>query len=285
MCCTVGAGTKAELTDTRLYVGEATKDDKYVHVLAYQNNAKTNGPNAMILPFPTNVPMGPLNAIKTSGMKGFLNDIVEATKIPTKSMRSFSYAAVAGMSDSLAQVFDVGSYTVVLADKVTQVPEALKRVATIRRPEVTTQFLLHYGRLYPNQPVALCCWDGTIKDIEPLLWWYEPKNPDELFIPTMDAHDGGPPDLNATVDTDHFITVGSRIQSNGHEVSYSDFLPADALALLPLKAHGHQVPYKIQNGDSFVSVAQLRGSSRDNVIIKRGANSNTIHSENRMRGW
>ena len=180
MCCTIGAGAKAELTDTRLYVGEATMEGKYVHVLAYQNNAKTNGPNAMILPFPTSVPMGPSNTVKTSGMKEFLNDIAEATKIPTKGMRSMSFAAVAaGMSDSLAQVFDVSSYTVVLADKVTQVPEALKRVDERRRPEVTTQFLLHYGRLYPNQPVALCCWDGMISDVEPLLWWYEPKNPDE----------------------------------------------------------------------------------------------------------
>jgi len=30
-------------------------------------------------------------------------------------------------------------------------------------------------------------------DAEPLLWWYEPSDEENLFIPTMDAHDGGPP--------------------------------------------------------------------------------------------
>lgn len=288
MCCTIGNGVPAELTDTRLYAGEAMKDGKYVHVLAYQNSAKTSGPNAMIIPFPTDVPMTEHNVIPTSKFKKFLNDICEATAIRRRAFTKSAPIAVAAGTASLAQVFDVGSYTVILASKVSQVPEALKRVDASRRPEVTTQFLLHYGRLYPDQPVALCCWNGSIEKIEPLLWWYEPKNPDVLFIPTMDAHDGGPPDLNAEVKTDHIISVGSSIALSGDQVRYSEELPSVAKELLPLKVHGHRVPFNIQNGDSFVTVASLREASDDSkkvIIIKRGANINTINSEGEMVGW
>jgi hypothetical protein len=45
-------------------------------------------------------------------------------------------------------------------------------------------------------------------DAEPLLWWYEPKDPSHLFMPALDAHDGLPPEPGSDVDVDHVLVVG-----------------------------------------------------------------------------
>jgi hypothetical protein len=42
-----------------------------------------------------------------------------------------------------------------------------------------------------------------------MLWWYEPKYPDLMFFPALDAHTGKPPDLNANVLVDHCLVVAS----------------------------------------------------------------------------
>lgn len=275
MCCTIGASV-ATLSATRLYAGEAMFNDKYVHVLAYQNKAKSNGPNAMIIPFPTNVAMDESNVLDTSKYKNFLNDISEATKARTRSLSRgddlLSFGAVA----KSAKVFDVGDYTVILATNVAQVPEALKRVSVDKRPTVSNEFLIGYGVMYPNQPVALCCWKGSVEPA-PLLWWYEPKDKDTLFVPTMDAHDGKAPDVEAEVSVDHIISVGSNLFANGSMVYYEDFLYEGA-PLLPKKVQGIKFKGRMKNGDMFVSVADVRSKERG-ALIKRA----NFHTE--MNGW
>lgn len=272
MCMTIGK-EEAELSNTQIYVGEATREDKLVHVLAYQNTAESRGPNAMILPFPTSVPMGPNNIIDTRGFGNFLTDIGLATKEYTKSFSRSMMLNSAGAA-GFAQVFDSGSYTVILADHVAQVPEALTRVDAHKRPEITTQFLIRFGMMYPKQPVALCCWTGTLKS-EPLLWIYEPKSPEVLFVPTMDAHDGSPPDLDAMVQADHIISAGSRITEVGNRVNYSDLkktggsLPSEFDGLLPNRVRGYRLNRLVKNGDMFISTAELR--SAEKLFIKRGA--------------
>lgn len=289
MCCTIGE-VEAKLSDTKLYAGEAMHEGKYVHVLAYQNTAETDGsaPNAMIIPFPTNVPMGPANILDTSKYKGFLNDIGEATRIYAKSRGmmlgddhdELFFGSAAGM----AQVFDVGAYTVILADHVAQVPAALLKVAANKRPTISTQFLIRYGQMYPKQPVALCCWSGVV-EADPLLWWYEPKDPENLFIPTMDAHTGAPPDVNAIVYTDHIISVGSNINPTGERVSYSDSELYEGATLLPTHVHGTKQKGFVKNGDTFVNVKNMRDTKRIGTFIKRGANLNSIHTQDQMSGW
>jgi hypothetical protein len=264
MCCTF---TRSEMSNTRIYVGEAQRQGKLVHVLAYQNTAISKGPNAMVLPFPTETRMGQENVIDTRKFKNFLKDIGEATRHQTKGMRRGSMMLGSrGMdSDSLAEVFDVGSYTVVLAENVWQIPEALSRVSLEKRPNVTSDFLIGYSELYPEQPIAVCCWDGSI-EAEPLMWWYEPRNKDTLFIPTMDAHDGKAPKLGTPVNYDHILSVGSTTGNMGSEVHYSQTrsIPDEVRDLLPLRVHGKQLPEVLTNGDCFVKTAPLH-STRDQM--------------------
>lgn len=266
MCCTF---TASEMSNTRIYVGEAERKGKLVHVLAYQNNATAKGPNAMVLPFPTIDEMGPDNVIDTRKFKGFLKDISESTRYVTKgggTRRSMMLGSRGFDSDSLAEVFDVGSYTVILADNVFQIPEALSRVATDKRPRVSSDFLIGYNELYKDQPIAVCCWNGSI-EAEPLMWWYEPSNPEELFIPTMDAHDGGAPRVGSPVQYDHLISVGSTTGNSGTRVRYSDAqsIPSEVKELLPLHVHGGRMPEAAPNGDCLVKTSLLH-STREQLF-------------------
>ena len=265
MCCTF---TASEMSDTRIYVGEAQRKGKLVHVLAYQNTAAAKGPNAMVLPFPTHSEMGPDNVIDTRKFKGFLKQICDATRYVTKGARrgSMMLGSRGFDSDSLAEVFDVGSYTVILADNVFQIPEALSRVAADKRPRVSSDFLIGYNELYKDQPIAVCCWNGSI-EAEPLMWWYEPSDPDHLFIPTMDAHDGGAPRVGTPVQYDHLISVGSTTGNSGNRVVYSDArdIPKDVQELLPLHVHGGRMPETAPNGDCLVKTSLLH-STRESLF-------------------
>lgn len=247
MCITLSV---AEMSNTRLYAGEARIGDKYVHVIAYQNNATTKGPNAMILPIPAAVMPGPENVIDTRGFASFLDDIHQATKIKDAPL-SFG-------GGYEAEVFDVGSYTVVLAERYEAVAQAIAGVPSKRRPAVNPAVLRAFDELYPGWPLAVCCWDGAI-NAEPLLWWYEPKSPEWLFAPALDAHDGGPPNLDAHVFVDHFVAFGSTLDPVGEEVRYAGTIPAIARELLPTRVFGTRIDHTMPNGDFWLSTTALAG--------------------------
>src|SRR5574338_43200 len=281
MCCTFEV---SKMSNTKLYAGQAEKNGKTVHVLAYQNEATSSGPNAMVIPFPTSVKMTQDNIIDTSEFKNFLTDITNASKTVTKGARfsrgldddSLSFSA------NFAEVFDVGSYTVILADNVNQIPEALGRVPKAKRPNVSSDFLIGYGELYPDQPIAVCCWDGAI-EAEPLLWWYEPTDTTQLFIPTMDAHDGRAPKVGQKVDTDHTISVGAVGPVFGNKVRYSQKIPTEVADLLPTHVHGHRLPDYLENNDCFVKTSTLHQDAKESYLhgalaveIKRGSYKGTM---------
>lgn len=253
---------------THIYVGEAIHNEKYVHVMAYQNWAESDKPNAMILPIPTKQAVTRDNVLDTRTFKGFLKDISNASKHVVKSFRRNEGPASAG-SRGLADVFDVGSYTVILAEHAKQVPEALTRVPESKRPVISYKFLLWFAQHFKDQPLAICCWSGSLTDIEPLLWWYEPSNPNQFYIPTFDAHDGNPPDMTKKVDTDHTISVGSTLHPTGHQVRYENqpkFGPA--MHLLPSKVHGYRPARVEPNADTYAKVADVRRLERG-VTIER----------------
>jgi hypothetical protein len=232
--------------------------------------------------------------IDTRQFKSFLKDISKASKYVAKTLGFDSddlRLNSRGLTKS-AQVFSIGSYTVVLAEDVNQIPEALTRVPEKKRPKITDQFLAGYGNLYPNQPIAVCCWEGTI-EAEPLLWWYKPTNKDTLFIPTMDAHDGGPPDLNAMVKADHMISVGSVNDDRvGHHfpVRYTDRLTKEVQNLLPSYVHGTKLKATVKNGDMFVDATKMGNGSKAYKDMPSATRAVSLASLNqgqtiRLEGW
>lgn len=283
MCISVRA---AEFSGTKIYAGEAERQGQYVHVLAYQNEAVGHGPNAMVLPIPSIEPMGPDNVVDTKKYPRFLNDIVDSTKIQRLGKSRSDARAVAGQYFSLeAQVFESGSYTIVLADRTGQIPEALKRVSEDRRPEVSTRFLLGFSKLYHNHKIMICCWNGNVK-AEPMLCWYVPTDRDVLFIPTMDAHNGDAPNINAIVYTDHIVTVGSAIKPTAAgkvKIRYNDTVPEDIANLLPQSARGLGLPSSMLNGDCFVKTSMVGIDTLP--LMTRGINKDHVVSSIRMEGW
>ena len=178
---------ESEMSKTIVYAAPAMLGGKVVHVLGYQNQARSEGPNAMVLPFPTAAKMGPNNMVDMTECPGLLTDLrAITTPMARGGARSFSG------SRGLVQVFALGSYHVVLAEDARDIAGALKRVPGEKRPTAKPGFFDAYYDLYPGQPVAVCCWAGNVAP-EPLLWWFEPTDPDTLFFPGVDAHDGEPP--------------------------------------------------------------------------------------------
>jgi len=265
------------MSGTKLYAGEATLNGIYVHVMAYKNSAHSYGANAMILPIPAKTPLSSENVIDTRSFKGFLDDIAESTKTQTLS-RGLSKGVPA--FDNLAEVFDVGSYTVVLAERPEQVPEALQRVPANKRPVINTIVLASYNQNYPGWPLAVCCWDGAI-EAEPLLWWYEPKDPEILFAPALDAHDGNTPKPHA-VAVDHIVCFGSTLtQVNSKDIRYHDLIPEPARKLLPTRAFGQQLTTKMPNGDFGFFVRNFKDQDPKGIRFWPGSTEKTGFRLNR----
>ena len=259
MCCTL---YPAVLSKTVLYAGEAQVDGKLVHVLGYQNTAQNeaSGPNAMILPFPTSVHMGPENIVDTSECKDVLKTYGNMFKEQHDGRKTRSMGEYSVDTDSV-QVFDSGNYTVILASSSNHVKirHALKLVDESRRPDINVDVLKRLGELYPNWPVAVCCFNSAeMVENEPMVWWYEPKNPDQLFAPALDAHDGGPPDPKAIVQVDHTVVVGSTINPKGKDAHHVSRLTGDVRKYLANKVEGKKYDnIYLPNGDFIIEKNKL----------------------------
>jgi hypothetical protein len=223
---------------------------KIIHVLGYQNKAKSDGPNRMILPFPAAAVMGRDNTLDTRSMSSVLKDYRRAAA-HFFTRRSDSRGMSRGM-DSDVDVFDSGSYTVVLVNKggFNEIQSALETVPKNKRPWISRELYDFLATRYPAWPLALCCWDGAIEP-EPLLWWYEPRNTGELFFPGMDAHDGGPP-KQGRVMRDHVLAHnhGAGLQP----VRFSDPMDETLRPFLAGSVRGFRIDGIRDNGDWYLNL-------------------------------
>lgn len=237
----------------------AQRQGRDVHVLAYQNRAQSPGPNAMILPIPTDEPMGPDNIVDTREARWFLEDLDTSARHQTRGL-SKSSDRLLGAAPPV-QVFNSGSYTVVLATDAEAIPGALSQVPTEKRPTVAPDFFTEYAKLYPGWPIAVCCWSGRIS-AEPLLWWYVSKYPKWLFFPTVDAHDGRPP-LDGNVKVDHSLLWGLR--NGAFTPRFRQPLPASVKELIAPTLNSFRPNGLMSNGDYW-----LRDGGKPQRIFPNG---------------
>lgn len=278
-CCSVA---KAELTNTRGYVGVAKKNGKTVHILAYQNDVQNLAPggNAMLLPIPARPgSMTDANLIDTSAHSRFLDDIVVSVIPPPPSLKK-SEGATCGTDafQAAIQVFNKGIYTVVLADHARDIPSALGRVPREKRPPINSELFKAYDKWYPGYTFALCCFNNTgLEKADPLFWWYEPMNPRKLFFPAVDCHTGKVPDLRASVKVDHALIVslpeynpkmprsfdllgglfGWSPNLPIREIQYSDRFQSEIQKLLPQFAMGKEFRTMMKQGDFVFNLSDL----------------------------
>lgn len=268
MCVSVD---KADFRNTTLLISEARHPatGKKVHVLGYQNAAVSysSGPNAMILHFPAH-PMTQENVVDTSGFPWFLQDLVHAVTPPSLGR---SIPGAAGV-----EVFDHGIYTVVLAANASFVFSALPLVPEEKRPPFNQRLFDWYGSMWPDWPVALCCFNNRqAAQADPMLWWYEPLDDSWLLAPSIDCHTGEVPDLDADVAVDHWVIAGlqERRFPNLVPVRYRDetAIPAFAAALLPSYVVGVKIETRLQNGDFLFPANKLAvREARRGVLLDGG---------------
>jgi len=247
MCITF---SPAELSNTILLAHSITLGERKVNVLGYQNKASSAGPCAMILPIPSKEDMSAANCIDMSACPKLFAGYAELVQPrsrgggDTKGARSLSFGV---------EVFNSGSYTVVLARNASEIPAALDQVPVLRRPEMNQALCEAMERWYPGYWFALCCWDGTI-EAEPMLWWYEPLPAfeDNHFLPGLDGHDGGIPDIHQkSVPVDHTIVVG-RPQARldfGNALHLLLSVPEAQRRWLPDHVTGDVFKSQMRNGD------------------------------------
>jgi hypothetical protein len=296
MCCTF---SKARLSNTILLAVETEMvvdgEKTLAHLMGYQNVAEnlSPGPNAMILPFPAANLMGPHSVLDTSSYPKLLDNYAAALQRRTRSATKGSRGIAMNGADSV-QVFDSGKYTIVLATNPEDIPGALNQVPEHKRPKLNEAIFSAYKKWYPNWPIALCCFgveekakeeektssilqqaraslgrrvrvfdydseDGPKMKSEPLLWWYVPRNPNKLFVPGLDAHDGGVPKLYEDVLVDHSVVFGSTLSPSGHSVPGWESIPAQLRQYLPRLVVGDQMQNElIPNGDFSLPVELVR---------------------------
>lgn len=244
MCCSVSPDVKVHFSNTILYGAEAVNlEGETVHVLGYQNRVQndigdifsgvglkdvlgnlwrsfsrnilktvgySNSGNAMILPFPA-IPltMSQKNIIDTEKIPNVLKDLADTVKQPIS--KSFYSPRQGKGKDKTIQIFEAaGIYTVILATNALAIPDAINQIPKEKRPKLNPKLFEMYAEWYPDWTIALCCFNNQeIKDALPMIWWYEPMFPEQLFLPALDNHTGNVPKLNEKVFVDHTITAGS----------------------------------------------------------------------------
>lgn len=269
MCVTMGP---AKLANTVIYIGEAQHEQHgLVHVLGYQNvPTSMSGPNAMLLHLPAANPLDPESVIETSDYTGFLDDLQEyMAPPPAHSGLRGSFGSVA--SPKAIQIFDTGIYTVVLASAPTLIPEALKMVEERKRPALNPTLFEWYEKEMPHYQLAVCCFDNADRSTKsaPLFWWYKPIREDLLIAPGLDAHDGNPPKLDAQVDVDAALIIGS-FRSNDQVGKLmmgkmpSAFMPFAAKRLRATEFEGRHI-----NGDYVIAVSDLGQKASTSTMMRR----------------
>lgn len=267
MCCTL---RPARLSKTTIYSAEVYHPDQgHCHVIGYQNSVRAVGPNAMILPFPAEGKMGPENVVNDPQLKHVLGIYQSAVKSlgpnnderMSKGPRRYG----AALTSRRAQVFESGSYTIALADQVMDLSEALTRIPEEKRPEISDEFLKGLSALYPDWPIALCCFKGSMDSPEPLFWWFKPRFPEVLFAPAIDAHDGDAPSLEGQVARDHTIAFASYLSDRNPR----DHLQNRLQQNVPLKHQwmfdphvcGRVIGGSTRNGDFVHDVQEVRSKN------------------------
>ncbi len=267
MCCTF---EPAKLSNTIIYAAEVLHlhDADLRHVIGYQNSvhSRRGGPNAMLLPFPAKGKVGRENLVNGEKFKGILKRYETSVERYRPRSRSFTKGLdsdrLLGSAVSSFEVFESGSYTIVLAERSDGLIPALAEVPVEKRPALTKEFAQALGKLYPDWPIALCCFNGSMDEPEPLFWWFKPRFPEVLFAPAIDAHDGHPPNLEEQVHRDHTIAFASYASGRPLDKSLQRDIertvPSEHQWLFSARVCGRKFEGSSRNGDFVHDVSEIR---------------------------
>ncbi|MDQ3008034.1 MAG: hypothetical protein M3Q81_00385 [bacterium] len=199
--------------------------------------------------------MGPDNFIDTRNFRHVTQDMVAAL---TPRSRFLSRVSEPTIGKGF-MVLDVGSYTVVLAGDARELSQALRYVPQEKRPAINHELFEFYAETFPGRSVALCCFNQSLEAVEPLMFWWEPRDLTRFIMPALDAHTGRAPVFGQTVEVNHWLIASSYRMRGGEEVSYRDYdaIPGPVQLLLPERVTGCLVKGFRPNGDFTVSTEKV----------------------------
>ena len=266
------AAQLADFRGTRLMLNitDHSKHGK-IAVLGYQNTAVNlhTGPNAMLLHLPAGKPMSQKNFIDATGCKHIFDDMKRAV---TPVRRGMDYPIGSSGGDRSFVVFDHDIYTVVLAKDARDIPVALKQVPPEKRPFISRELCEFYFDSYFDHSIILCCFNNRdARKALPLLIWYNRPKADLQTLPAIDCHTGGVPDLEESVQVDHWVFVASDNMQNGSTVHYQDEAAQSKVmgTFLPKKVVGREFHGLHTNGDFGFKVSRLESSDFSTGDIMR----------------
>jgi hypothetical protein len=151
------------------------------------------------------------------------------------------------------EVFQSGIYTMATYCNPNNIQNVLDKLPEDKRFAPNKQIMEDYQWAYYKWWKLLCIFDvKEMTESHPIMIAYNSMFKDKFFYPTLDAHSGKTPDLNANVYLDHTLIAGS---GNGFKVNYSDSLDEEMRKLLPSKVIGEKdLNYRVKNGDFYVSI-------------------------------
>ena len=264
MCVCANA---AELSGTILFGGRRLHPvHGRVEVLGYQNTAvnRAAGPNAMLLHLPARS-VTSAQFLDVGRCDQVLRDLAAAA-VPPQVFRGVGQVVDWMEGGGRVEVFEHDVYTVVLADRASDIPRALGLVPERKRPRVNPELLAFYEGCFPHHPVVLCCFDNAdAKQAKPLMLWYHPLDEERLVLPAIDCHTGAAPDLRATVLTDHTVVFATDAAPEGwgNPVGYRQAkkMREKLRAFLPERVMGARFSEMLPNGDFAIAHDDLvRGS-------------------------
>lgn len=280
MCVSVGGASS--YSGTILYAGAQQHPDsgKNIHVLGYSVSAKNHDPHAWMYGGPQEkgapgralfiaVParpgtLGAANFIDTTDFDQFMVDQQEQICPETSFSRGgFSFGApMAAGYEGEVTITEVGKFVVVAAQNARDIYRALEEVPEEKRPQdIPAAFCQHMQSLYGGEEwsYVLACYGDDMDDRATFLFWYEPQNENELFLPGLDEHTGKKlPVPTELVNLDHVIIVAGPNLADGTRVEYSQPAANDC-PYVAKEARGFdaRAVVKVPNGDFAVAIADL----------------------------
>lgn len=243
--------------------------------------------NAMILPIPDDV--ASIEVIDTTTCPSFLKDIRSALTPRSRGGLLGADSVRRGSKSVEVRIINFDVYTIVIAKNAGAMRKALASdaVPADRRPALNADMIKAYTKWYPGWAIAVCCFNNAdAKEAKPLLFSYEPSkqaNPDDFFVPTLDAHDGKVPNLTARVDVDHTVFVATKDMDSNRAttVYYRDSGVAPGIAeLLPKAVMGKVLRGDMINGDIIFRRSDLAAGKFNGLrALPPGAEQNGAGAE------
>ncbi len=217
--------------------------------------------NALVIPLMTS----DFDSVKlldlTLNTPNLLKDIRLAVQPPMPISDSRGPKRRGGGDEVRIRQFDI--YTLVEASRASLIPNAVKAVEARKRPPLSDEIFKALEAGY-DCPFAVACFnDEDAGESKPIAYSFKPEYPDFFMIYTLDSHDGKAPDLDAVVDLDHAVFVGSYKMKGGNQINYTDEIPAGLRKFVPNSVIGQVFPKgtRMINGDIVVSVEDARAGN------------------------